>query len=134
MKKENININRMIIRAIAIMEILLGAVISSSFIVASVAAPLGRPKIVYGFVIVASLISIVIGVGLFQYRNWGRKTLIFFAGYVILTKFLIVSHLIIFTGNTVEFVSVDVKDITSLMYHTGILIVLNLKSIKRELK
>jgi len=80
-----------------------------------------------------SLISIAIGIGLFKYKNWGRKILIFFSGYVIFTKFLLVSHLVTFTGNTIAFMSNNAKDTMSLIYHIVILIVFNLKSIKCEM-
>ena len=132
MKKENVS--KTIIRGIAIIEILIGLSISLSFIIASLITPPGRPKAVYGFVIATSLISIIIGIGLFKYKNWGRQILIFFAGYVIITKFLLVTHLVTFVGNTIEFMSLQSKDIASLFYHAGILVVLNIKNIKGELK
>jgi len=69
--------SRIVIRAVAIIEILIGLSISLSFIVASLIDPPGRPKTVYGFVVLTSLISVVIGIGLFKYKNWGRQFLIF---------------------------------------------------------
>ena len=127
------NFNRIIIRIVSVIEILIGSSISLSFIIASLITPPGRPKTVYGFVVATSLISVIIGIGLFRYKEWGRRILIFFAGYVIVTKFLLVTHLVTFIGNTIEFMSIQAKDILSLIYHIVILIVFNLKSIKSEL-
>ncbi|MBU1061826.1 MAG: hypothetical protein KJ957_03575 [Candidatus Omnitrophica bacterium] len=125
--------SKIIIRTIAIIEMLIGSGISLSFIITSLITPPGRPKSVYTFVIITSLISIVIGIGLFQYKNWARKLLIFFAGYVIVTKFLLFSNLVEFTGNTVKFVSINLKDFFSFIYHCSILVIFNLKDIKRAL-
>lgn len=125
--------SKIIIRTIAIIEILIGLAISLSFIIASLITPPGRPKTVYGFVVLTSLISVVIGIGLFKYKNWGRQFLIFFAGYVIFTKFLLTSNLLEFSGNTIEVVSIKSKDVISFIYHVAILIVFNLKGIKKEL-
>jgi hypothetical protein len=130
----SINTNsRLVIRAVAIIEILIGLSISLSFIIASLITPPGRPKTVYGFVVLTSLISVIIGIGLFKYKNWGRQFLIFFAGYVIFTKFLLFSNLVEFTGNTIKAMPVELKDVLSLIYHVVILTVFNLKAIKKEL-
>jgi hypothetical protein len=125
--------SKIIIRAIAIIEILIGLSISLSFIITSLINPPGRPKTVYGFVVFTSLISVIIGIGLFRYKNWGRQILIFFAGYVIFTKFLLFSNLVEFTGNTIKFMSIKLKDILSFVYHCSMLVIFNLKDIKKSL-
>jgi len=125
--------SKITIRVIAIIEILIGLYISLSFIIASLINPPGRPKTVYGFVVLTSLISVIIGIGLFRYKNWGRQFLIFFAGYVIFTKFLLLSNLVEFTGNTIKFMSINLKDVFSFIYHCIILIIFNLKIIKMSL-
>ena len=109
--------SKITIRVIAIIEILIGLYISLSFIIASLINPPRRPKTVYGFVVLTSLISVIIGIGLFRYKNWGRQFLIFFAGYVIFTKFLLLSNLVEFTGNTIKFMSINLKDVF-LLYTT----------------
>ena len=124
---------RIVIRMVAIIEILIGLYISLSFIVASLINPPGIPKTVYGFVVVTSLISVIIGIGLFKYKNWGRQFLIFFAGYIVFTKFLLFSNLIEFTVNTIKFIPINLKDMLSFIYHCVILAIFNLKVIKGEL-
>ena len=126
--------SKIIIRVVAIIELLIGLSISLSFIIASLINPPGRPKTVYGFVVITSLISVIIGIGLFRYRNWGRKLLIFFAGYIIFTKFLLFSNLLEFTGNTIKIIPNNLKDVISFIYHCGVLIIFNLKDIKAKLK
>lgn len=131
---EREQLNRIVIRAIALIEMFIGLFIPIDLIVAFFAANPSRPAPVYFFVGVTSLISVIIGLGLFKYKSWGRKILIFFAGYVIITKILIFSRLITFTGNTIDLIPVMEKDILSLIYHTALLVVLNLKSFTSELK
>ena len=126
--------SKIIIRVVAVIEILIGLSISLSFIITSLINPPGRPKTVYGFVVITSLISVIIGVGLFKYKNWGRQFLIFFAGYIIFTKFLLFSNLVEFTGNTIKFMAINLKDFLSFVYHCGILIIFNQKDIKKLLK
>jgi len=125
--------SKIIIKAVAVLELLIGLSISLSFIIASLINPPGRPKTVYGFVVLTSLISIIIGIGLLKYKNWGRQFLIFFAGYVIFTKFLLFSNLVEFTGNTIKFMTINLKDVLSFIYHCCILVIFNLKAIKKEL-
>ncbi|MBN1871820.1 MAG: hypothetical protein JW800_04530 [Candidatus Omnitrophica bacterium] len=126
--------SRIVIRAVAVIEIVIGLYISLSFIIASLITPPGRPKTVYGFVVVTSLISIIMGIGLYRYKNWAKQFLIFFAGYIIFTKFLLFSNLVEFTGDTINFISIDLKDVISFIYHFFILLVFNLKIIKKELR
>lgn len=125
--------SKIIIRTFAVTEILIGLYISISFITASLISPPGRPITIYVLIVLASLISVIIGVGLFRYKNLGRQFLIFFAGYVIFTKFLLFSSLVEFTVNTVNFMSVASKDTVSFIYHCCILIIFNLKDIKKAL-
>lgn len=125
--------SKIIIRVFAIIEILIGVTISLSFIITSLISPPGRPKSVYWFVIITSVISIVIGAGLFKYKRWARIMLIFFAGYVAISKPLLFTNLVKFTGNTIEFMPTNLKDIFSFLYHCIILGVFNLKDIKKAL-
>ena len=126
--------SKIIIRIVAIVEICIGLLISLSFMIPSLINPPGRPKAVYVFVILTSLISVIIGIGLFRYKRWGRQLLVFFAGYVIVTKFILLSNLAEFTGNTIEFMSINSKDTLSLIYHGIILIIFNLKDVKKALE
>ena len=127
------NNSKIIIKAVSIIEIMIGLSIPLSFITASLIYPPGRPKVLYGFVVLTSIISVVIGIGLFRFKNWGRKFLIFFAGYIIVTKFLLFANLVEFTGNTIDFMSVTSKDILSFIYHCSILVIFNLKDIRQVL-
>lgn len=125
--------SKIIIKTIATIEILIALTISLSFIITSLITPPGRPPTVYVFVVVTSLISVVIGIGLLKCKSWARRILIFFAGYVVVTKFLLLSNLVHFTGNTIKFMSINLKDILSFIYHCSILVIFNLKDIKKAL-
>ena len=122
------------IKFTATIEILIGLSISLNFLIPALTNSREIPRALYAFVIITSLISVIIGIGLFRHSKWARKVLIFFAGYVLFSKLLLASGLVIFTGNTIDFMSVHSKDILSFAYHLAILIVFNLKSVKKELK
>lgn len=126
-------IEKIAIKAVAVIEVLIGLFISLSFLVSELSAPSGRPVKVFVFVIATSLISVAIGAGLFFYKRWAGKTLVFFAGYVAFSKILLATGLVTFSGNTIEVVSTNVKDLVSFFYHIAVIIMFSSHQIKKEL-
>jgi hypothetical protein len=92
----------------------------------------GKPDNIYVFVVVTAAVSFVLGVGLLYDREWARKLLIFFAGYIILTKVLIASGLMSFSGVMLTAVSPAIRDMVSGVYHAALLIALMFCSHDRE--
>lgn len=84
-----------------------------------------KPFRVYVFVVVSAVISFVLGVGMLSYRDWARKLLIFFSGYVVLTKIMVYSKLLTFSGDILTVVPVWSKDMVSVIYHVVLIIVLS---------
>lgn len=82
------------------------------------------------FVISSNLVSIALGAGLLNYRSWARVFLLFFSGYVILTKLFIFAGLIKLNGEIFLLLPGNLKDIISVLYHTFILISLNQRRTK----
>ena len=89
-------------------EIVIGIV---TFLVA-VAVQIGiihfwEPKAdnVYYFVIITALLAFMLGIGLLYNTEWARILLIFFSGYVILSKILIYTGLMSFNGANLMFIS-----------------------------
>ena len=83
-----------------------------------------KPFSVYVFVVVSAVISFVLGVGMLSYRDWARKLLIFFSGYIVLTKVMIYTKLLTFSGDILTIIPVWSKDMVSVFYHVGLIIVL----------
>ncbi len=125
---------RNIIKTTAVLELLIGLIVLLGSIVPVLFSFPAHLPSVYVFVAVSSLISIVIGAGLSSYRLWARKVLVFFAGYIIITKVMIFAGLADFTGNTISFIPVWIKDLISVLYHAVILLAFNRKDVMRLLK
>jgi len=85
---------------------------------------MGKSADVYIFVIVTAIISFVLGIGMLADREWARKLLIFFSGYIIIIKILIYSGLMVFNGEIITYIPVWSKDLISFFYHSAILILL----------
>lgn len=118
---------KLIYLAIGWIEILIGLItlIGSAFVQACVICSLPpKPDNVYMFVVISAAISFILGIGLIFGRNWARFLLIFFSGYIILTKVLIYSGLMAFSGPIVSIVPVWVVDGISSTYHTFIICLL----------
>jgi len=111
-----------IVRLIAFIEISIGSVTLFSLMTYSLFSIPKKPLNVFIFVLISSIISCSIGVGLFRHKNWARKTLIFFSGYVIITKILIFSGLLRFTGELITFIPQDIKSSISILYHSLIVL------------
>ena len=112
---------------IAWIEILIGAttlIISSmvQFTGAFTAQP--KPTNVYIFVILTAIMAVAFGVGLLYDGKWAVRLLIFFSGYVILTKILVYAGLLSFKGALITIVPTAFKDGISVLYHSVLIIFL----------
>ncbi|HNX90517.1 MAG TPA: hypothetical protein PKY78_02880 [Candidatus Omnitrophota bacterium] len=79
---------------------------------------------VYIFVVTTATMSFALGVGMLFNREWARKLLIFFSGYIIITKILIYLGLLTFNGEIFKAVPTSAKNIISLLYHILLIVVL----------
>jgi hypothetical protein len=77
----------------------------------------GKPGSVYIFVVVTATISLILGIGIIFGREWAKKLLLFFSGYVILTKVLQFLGLLVFKGQIITVIPSQTKDIISIVYH-----------------
>ncbi|MFH1791069.1 MAG: hypothetical protein ABH885_03680 [Candidatus Omnitrophota bacterium] len=125
---------RRIITLIALTEVIIGAMTILSLILYPIVCRATKPLNVYLFVMVTSMVSSAIGLGLFDYRDAARRVLVFFSGYVILTKIMIFSGLLQFTGEIMTFVPVCMKDAVSLIYHIFVIMFLSRDDVVSEFK
>jgi len=85
---------------------------------------------VYIFVIVSACFSFVLGVGLISGREWARKLLIIFSGYVILIKILRYGGLLTLNADIISVVTAVpawTKDALSFLYHVFVITFLSLR-------
>lgn len=123
MQSKKLSLN--IIKLIAIIEVLIGIVTIIGLILSfSFHLFPQKPLNVFIFVLISSLISSVIGFNIYLHQDWARKLLIFFSGYVILTKILIQAKLLIFSGEIITFFPQSSKNVISVVYHSILIFIL----------
>lgn len=127
-------VQRLLIRTIAVIELLIGACTLASIAAAITLSTLSKPPNVLLMVIITSIISVLLGAGLFRQMKEAAILLVFFSGYVILTKILIVTGLIHFNGELITGAVRDMKNGISVVYHLGVIIVLTRPSVRKMLK
>ena len=119
-----------VLRAISFIELFIGLITLFSLIIYFSLSISQKPLNVFIFVLISSLISILIGIGLLNYREWARRLLIFFAAYIVLTKILIFSNLLQLSGEIITFIPASLKDSISILYHSLIIVLLSRIDIK----
>lgn len=112
---------------IAIGMITLGA-IASSIITHSSTKSLN----VLIFVIISGLISTSLGIGVILRSHYFRKLIMFFAGWIILSKILVFGGIITLNGQLETFIPTGLKNIISMIYHTSIIFYFHHPMIKKE--
>ena len=123
--------HKIIIKIIAIIELLIGSTTFLSLLTYSLFSVSQKPFNIFIFVLISSLISILVGLGLINHKDWTRKVLIFFSGYIVLTKILIFLNLLQFTGEIIIFIPTGIKNSISILYHSMIIIFFNQKTVKK---
>ena len=121
-----------LVRGIAVVEMLVGAVTMAGLAWATVALAQSKPLNVLFFVLVTAGSSFVIGVGLWRREEWARILLVFFSGYIILTKALIFAGLLHFEGELFTVVSADLKNAVSIAYHGFVMIYFERAAVRKE--
>lgn len=110
------------IRIIALIELAIGTITIFGLTGSALFCLSKKPPHVFIFVLVCAIISSVIGMGLVKYKEWARVLLVFFSGYIILTKVLIFLDLMHFNGEMMTLVPVGIKNLISITYHGFILL------------
>jgi len=91
-----------------------------------------KPVNILVFVLISSLVSSALGGGLLLRKEWARSLLVFFSGYVLITKLLLATGLLYFTGESELFLPLEIKNIISTVYHLCVIIILSAGPIKRS--
>jgi len=112
---------------IGIIEVFIGLISLVSHFLSQIAVVTlfnPKPLNIYIFVVVTASVSIILGIGMLNLRSWAISLLIFFSGYIVLTKIFIYAGLMIFYPNEMILLPRWVVDLTSVTYHLSILIFL----------
>ena len=115
---------------IAIIEILIGSITIFYNLLAIALNYNNKSPGVLCFVIVAGILSTLIGVGLLKFNKHAYELLIFFSIVVILSKILILMHVIQLNGALETTIPGPVKRTASIVYHAFVLYYLRKKGIR----
>lgn len=125
---------KLTVKVIAFLEVVIGLSTFVGLIAFQLLFISTKPLNVFIFVLVSSAISLGIGLGLLTYRDWARKTLLFFSMYIVFTKILIFSGLLQFNGEIITFVPDALKNSVSLLYHSFIILFFSRSNVKQFFK
>ena len=114
-------------------EIFIGSITLASILDAYIVSGTTKPLNVLIFVIVSSFISVSLGIGILKKFRLARKLLVFFAGWVILSKILTLSSIISLCCALETSIPAFAKDTVSIIYHLALITTLRLPSVKKEL-
>ncbi len=119
-----------LINLIALIECAIGASTIFSLFYYPIHSASRKPAGVFIFVLVAAVISFLIGVGLFLKKESARKTLVYFSGYIVIEKTLVFLGVLSLNGKIItEFLRIPV-DAISIVYHGLIVLVFSQTRIK----
>ena len=114
-------------------EIIIGTVTIVSILSSFLSHLSNKPLNVLIFVITSGFISISLGAGILLRYAYARKLLVFFAGWIILSKVFIFAKIITLNGALETTVPTDFKNIISIIYHLLVILYFHHPTIKQEL-
>lgn len=110
-----------LIIVIGVIEILIGGITLSSNLISALLAVNPKTANVFLFVLIASSISLAIGIGLLRLKKIAYYALIYFSSFVLLTKLMIFLNVIQLNGELQSVVPDVLRNWISVGYHGFIL-------------
>jgi hypothetical protein len=114
-------------------EITLGSVTLACILDAAIATDVQKPLNILLFVVVSSIISVALGIGILNRLRLARKLLVFFSGWVIVSKILILSRIITLCCELETVIPSYTKNTISIIYHIILIYYLQQPKVKKEL-
>lgn len=124
--------HKSIILAVAWTEMLIGVSTVMGLSASVVMSAQHKPFNVFVFVLASAWASFGIGLGVLFHKEWARMLLVFFSGYIILTKVLVFTGLMHFNGELITAVPTDIKNLISIAYHLFVIVHFTRMSVKKE--
>jgi hypothetical protein len=121
-----------IVNIIALIELLIGLITIIGLFISQAAAFPQKPLNVFIFVLVAAATSSAIGIGIFKRWRWAWLLLVFFSGYIVITKIMLLTGLLIFTGEIIAVIPMEMKNYISIAYHSFIVLYFTRKRIRND--
>ena len=120
-----------LVLTIGIAEILIGGITLLSNLVTLALSQNNKSFGVLCFVIIAGVISTLLGMGLLSFRKKAYQLLLYFSSVIILSKILIFMNVIHLNGALETIIPGSIKNIISILYHGFIIVYLKKPGIKR---
>ncbi|MDP2940738.1 MAG: hypothetical protein Q8N85_00565 [Candidatus Omnitrophota bacterium] len=117
---------------VGLVEICIGVVTLTSLIEASLFGQSTKPPEVFIFVLVTSLISLGLGIGILRYNLGCYHLLLYFATLIIFSKLLIFAGIISLNGALETFVPSGIKNTVSVIYHGLLLLYFNSAGVRKR--
>lgn len=115
-------------------EIAIGTITLATIVQSLLMDSFIKPFNVLTFVVLSSIASLSLGIGVLLRREIARKLLIYFAGWIILSKVLIFAKLIILCCELETTMPSHLKNIVSVIYHAVVIFYFHHPTIKAEFK
>lgn len=116
----------------AFTEILIGAVTLNALLSGIILGNSQKPPEVFVFIFCTSLISVGLGLGILKYSPNAYHLLLFFSAVIILSKVLIFAKIISLNEVLETAVPASLKNITSIIYHSIIILYFKRKKIEEQ--
>jgi spore maturation protein SpmA len=115
-------------------EVLIGLVTLISLFETRILWGITKPRSVFLFVFLTSLVSFILGIGILRYKMLARKLLMFFSGYIVLTKIFMFLNLITLSHPFEILIPSRIKNVISFIYHLTIILFFNREEIRDSFK
>ena len=118
------------INFIGIVEIFIGGLTLTAVIFSILAHANTKTPNVLIFVVVTSLISLLLGIGILKHNKTAYQLLIYFSSVIVLSKILIFTNIIGLNGAMETSIPQGLKNNLSILYHFFVIVFLCRKNIK----
>jgi hypothetical protein len=115
-----------------IIEIVIGAATLVTIIFSLILGTSDKPPAILAFVLVTSVVSLSIGVGILKSSMISYYLLLYFSTVIILSKILVFFGIIVLSGALETSIPSGIKNTVSIIYHSVLLICLNAPSVKKQ--
>lgn len=116
----------------ALTEVIIGSLTLTTTSLSLLLGFSSKPSNVITFVITSSFISLFLGIGLLLRLTYARKLLLFFSGWVILSKIFLFMGLITLNGAMETTIAPHIKNIISIVYHGSLIVYFLRPSVRSE--
>lgn len=124
------SVARIGILAFGYTEIIIGLVTIISLAEAGLLGGMAKPAGVFLFVLATSVVSSVLGLGILKRKMWARRLLLFFAGYIVLTKIFIFLGILNLSHPFETLIPSFAKNIISCAYHLSAILFFSRENVR----